>query len=82
MRRYDCRRAIQFLAFIAELPALTIQPFDDAGIAASANLVKKFSDQKLTLADAHGLALIEKRKIAACWSTDWHFTLSGASLVI
>ena len=41
-----------------------------------------FADQKLTLADAHGLALMTKRRISHCWSTDRHLKLAGAALVI
>jgi predicted nucleic acid-binding protein len=82
LRRFDQHRAMQFLAFLSELPVLAVQPFDSNGLAAASRLLKKFIDQKLTLADAHGLALMEERKTTICWSTDWHFTLNGASLVI
>jgi len=82
LRRYDQRRAIQFLSFIGELAALTIQPFDRAALSKSAHLVRRFADQRLTLADAHGLALIEERHIASCWSTDRHLGLTGTPLVI
>jgi histidine ammonia-lyase len=45
-------------------------------------LLKKFGDQPLTLADAHGLAIINERRISTCWSTDRHLGLTGAKLVI
>jgi hypothetical protein len=45
-------------------------------------LVKKFGDQPLTLADAHGLVIINERRISTCWSTDRHLGLTGAKLVI
>ncbi len=45
-------------------------------------LVKKFGDQSLTLADAHGLVMIRERRISTCWSTDRHLGLTGAKLVI
>ncbi|HXB66908.1 MAG TPA: hypothetical protein VNY05_01590 [Candidatus Acidoferrales bacterium] len=82
LRRYDPHRAIQFLGFIDELSALTIRPFDPAELAKAARLVKKFADQKLTLADAHGLALMGERRTGQCWSTDRHLGLTGATLVV
>ncbi len=81
LRRYDQQRAIQFLAFLEALPSLSIVPFDDEALRASGRVVKKFADQKLTLADAHGIALMKERRIATCWSTDRHLGLSGAVLV-
>ncbi|MCP5116604.1 MAG: hypothetical protein GY953_37725 [bacterium] len=44
-------------------------------------MIKRFSDQKLTLADAHGLVMMEDRAVAACWSTDRHLGLTGVPLV-
>lgn len=82
LRRYDRLRAIQFLAFIAALPRLAIHPFDTAALATASAVVKKFSDHELTLADAHGIAIMSERRMAVCWSTDRHLSLGGASLVI
>lgn len=82
LRRYDQLRAIQFLNFVDELPQLTICPFDSTEVLAAARLIKKFADQKLTLADAHGLAIMADRRTAECWSTDRHLGLTGARLVI
>jgi len=82
LRRYDAPRAVQFLNFIAELPMLAIQGFDAAALAQAGTLVKKFADQNLTLADAHGLALMRTRKCQVCWSTDRHLHLTGVSAVI
>jgi len=45
-------------------------------------VVQKFADQKITLADAHGIAIMRKRRITSCWSTDRHLTLGGAALAI
>lgn len=81
LRRYDQQRAVQFLAFIQELTALTVQAFDSEGFTRASHVVKKYSDQKLTLADAHGLVVIGERRIATCWSTDRHLGLTGARLV-
>jgi len=81
LRRYDQRRAIQFLSFIEELRPLQVLGFDDEAVAKATRLIRKFSDQDITLADAHGLAIIRDRRISACWSTDRHLGLTGASLV-
>jgi predicted nucleic acid-binding protein len=82
LRRYDQHRAVQFLNFLDELPALTIQTFGRPELDKTAVIVKKFSDQVLTLADAHGLVIIRERRIRTCWSTDRHLALTGATLVI
>ncbi len=82
LRRYDQRRALQFLRFIEELRPLTVLAFDEGELAKAARLVKKFADQALTLADAHGLAIISERHTATCWSTNRHLGLTGAELVI
>ena len=49
--------AITFLNFIQELP-IRIIGFDESELEKAKALVKKFADQKLTLADAHGLAIM------------------------
>lgn len=82
LRRYDQRRAVEFLNFIDALPALAVEAFDTAAVKGAAKLVKKFADQDLTLADAHGLSIMTARKITVCWSTDRRLTLTGATLVI
>jgi predicted nucleic acid-binding protein len=82
LRRYDQQRAIQFLAFIDALPGLTIRAFGMQELARTGSIVKKFSDQNLTLADAHGLLLMRELRIGCCWSTDRHLGLDGVPLVI
>jgi predicted nucleic acid-binding protein len=82
LRRYDQIRAVQFLSFVEALSVLAIQPFDAAALAKSARLARKFADQKLTLADAHGLVLMAERRTASCWSTDRHLGLTGIPLVV
>ena len=82
LRRYDRERAIQFLNFIDDLPVLAVQTFDREELQKASRLVKKFGDQSLTLADAHGLVIINERRISTCWSTDRHLGLTGAKLVI
>ena len=82
LRRYDQRRAVQFLNFLDVLPGLTIRAFDSDELAKASQLVKKYADQKLTLADAHGLAIMRERRISTCWSTDRHLGLTGVRLAI
>ena len=82
LRRYDRGRALQFLNFIDALSVLSIQRFDHEQLTKASALLKKFADQSLTLADAHGLAIINERRIAACWSTDRQLGLMGARLAI
>src|ERR1039457_3812123 len=58
LRRYDQRSAIQLLNFIHELPDLEILAFDNHELIKAGLVIKKFSDQQLTLADAHGLVIM------------------------
>lgn len=81
LRRYDGRRALEFLNFIEALPALTIEAFDADAVSRSTKLLRKYRDQALTLADAHGLTVMSERRITSCWSTDRHMGLAGATLV-
>src|SRR6266576_6915090 len=82
LRRYDRQRAVQFLAFVDALPSLTIRGFDASELTKAGRIVRKFLDQELTLADAHGLAIMRELRIGCCWSTDRHLGLDGVTLVI
>jgi predicted nucleic acid-binding protein len=82
LRRYDRHRAVQFLNFIEALSVLDIVGFDFDALTKASRVGKKFGDQSLTLADAHGLAIINDRRISNCWSTDRHLGLTGAKLAI
>ncbi len=82
LRRYDRDRAIHFLNFIDDVSVLEIQGFDRGELTKANDMVRKFGDQTLTLADGHGLAIISQRRISACWSSDRHLGLTGARLVI
>jgi predicted nucleic acid-binding protein len=82
LRRYDAGRAIQFLNFIEDLGPLTVLPFDTSELTRATRIVKRFADQKLTLADAHGLLVMAARKNSICWSTDRHLGLTGVRLAI
>lgn len=82
LRRYDANRALQFLSFLAEFPILFLQPFDGDELAKTSQLLRKFADQRLTLADAHGLLVMQERRILVCWSTDRHLGLTGVRLAL
>jgi predicted nucleic acid-binding protein len=82
LRRYDRHRAMDFLTFLNVLPDLAVQPFDATELSAVRSILARFSDQSLTLADAHGLAIMKTRRTAICWSTDRHLGLTGVKLAI
>jgi predicted nucleic acid-binding protein len=82
LRRYDARRATEFLGFLDALPRLTVVSFDRAELAKQRPVLSRFGNQNLTLADAHGLVIMGERRIRSCWSTDRHLALMGADLII
>ncbi|HEY6562934.1 MAG TPA: PIN domain-containing protein [Pirellulaceae bacterium] len=82
VRRYDTTRALQFLAMVQEMRPLRILTVGRAEVAAAHTLLRKFSDQKLTLTDAMGLHIMQSRRVRICWSTDFHLGLTGIPLVI
>lgn len=81
LKRYDNNRAMQFINFIESLD-LEILNIDSITIKKTFEVLKKYSDQKITLADAMGLFVMKDKKIKTCWSTDRHLTLLGSELVI
>lgn len=82
LRRYDQRRATEFLAFVDTLPNLTVQPFDATELSKVRKTLARFNDQTLTLADAHALIIMQGRRNVICWSTDRHLGLTGVDLAI
>lgn len=82
LRRYDQQRAVRFLAFVDVLPRLTIVPFTGGELTLATEGIRKFSDQPLTIADAHGLLTMKQRHVTACWSTDRHLGLTGVPLAV
>lgn len=82
LRRYDIFRAIQFLNFIEDLSPLSIISIGKQELSKGVELIKTFSDQKLTLVDAIGLYLMTARHTTLCWSTDQQLRLTGVPLVI
>jgi hypothetical protein len=71
---------MQFLAFVATLPALTVQAFDSAELVKTRRILSRLAGQNLTLADAHGLPIMKDRRSAVCWSTDRRLGLTGTDL--
>jgi len=51
-------------------------------IEAGTRLLRRFSDQDLTLTDAVGLHVMKSRRTRMCWSTDFHLGLTGVPLVV
>src|SRR5437867_7634585 len=81
LKRYDTTKGLQFLAMIELMPlkVITIGPEEQHG---AIGMLRKYSDQDLTLTDATGLHLMASRKIRICWSTDFHLELNKVRLVI
>jgi predicted nucleic acid-binding protein len=82
LKRYDRIRALQFLAMIEEMRFLQIVPTGQRELDSATAVLRRFSDQDLTLVDATGLALMSTRRIRSCWSTDRHLGLTGVPLII
>ena len=82
LKRYDRTRALQFLSFIEDLKPLHLVSVGAEEHAGGVRMLRKFSDQDLTLTDAVGLHVMKSRHIASCWSTDFHLGLTGVSLVV
>ncbi len=82
LRRYDRTRALQFLAMVESLRPLKVVSVGQKEQKAATDILRKFSDQDLTLTDAVGLYLMSHRSIQSCWSTDFHLGLTGIPLII
>ena len=82
LRRYDRTRALQFLSMIEDMAPLIVLTVGSQEQEAGRNLLRRFSDQDLTLTDAVGLHLMKSRRIRICWSTDFHLGLTGVPLAI
>ena len=82
LRRYDPTRGLQFLAMIESMRPLRVLAVGALQQRAGAAFLREFSDQRLTLTDAVGLHVMRERRVARCWSTDFHLGLTGVPLVI
>ena len=82
LRRYDRTRALQFLAMLEDMEPLSVLAVSPVEQTAATTVLKRFSDQDLTLTDAIGLHVMRARRTKSCWSTDFHLGLTGVALVI
>lgn len=82
LRRYDRTRALQFMAMIAAMTPLRVLAVGPKEQDAGAAMLRRFSDQDLTMADAVGLHVSEASNVRTVWSTDRHLALTGLPLVI
>lgn len=82
LKRYDNTQALRFLALLEELTPLEVLPLGPPELDAAQSVLRRFSDQNLTLADALGLHMMQKRGVRICWSTDFHLGLMGVPLAI
>lgn len=82
LRRYDRQRALQFLSMTEAMKPLAVASVGATEQAAAVALLRRFSDQDLTMADAVGLHLAVTRDVRSVWSTDFHLGLTGVPLVI
>src|ERR1043165_446238 len=82
VKRFDSYRGLEFLAMIEAMRPLKTLRIGTDDVAAAALVLRRFSDQDLTLVDAVGLHIMAERKIRSCWSTDRHLSLTGIPLLI
>lgn len=82
LRRYDRARALQFLSMIEAMTPLAVASVGPKEQSAAAEVLRRFSDQDLTIADALGLHLMDAHRIGTCWSTDFHLGITGVPLVV
>ncbi|MFQ5740619.1 MAG: type II toxin-antitoxin system VapC family toxin [Acidobacteriota bacterium] len=82
LRRYDQTRALQFLSMLEDMRPLRLLSVGARQQAAATDLLRRMSDQKLTMTDAIGLHTMAARGTQSCWSTDFHLGLTGVALVI
>ncbi len=82
LKRYDRTKALQFLGMLEAMQPLRVLSVDARELGEATQLLRRFADQDLTLADAVGLHVMEARSVQSCWSTDFHLGLTGVPLVI
>lgn len=82
LRRYDRTRGLQFLAMIEAMTPLKIAAVGRTEHGKAAEILRRFSDQDLTITDAVGLHMMQAQRIRMCWSTDFHLGLTGIPLAI
>ena len=82
LKRYDHTRALQFLSLIEDLEPLRMVSVGPNEFVGAVEILRKFSDQDLSLTDAVGLHLMKTQRVSSCWSTDFHLGLTGVPLVV
>ena len=82
LKRFDRVRALQFIAFVEDLRPVRVVLVGADEHAGGVRMLRKFSDQDLTMTDAVGLHLMRELAIESCWSTDFHLGLGGVPLVV
>src|SRR5437762_14327596 len=82
LRRYDRTRALQFLAMVEDMSALTVAAVGHVEQEKATAILRRYSDQDLTMTDAVGLHVMGARRIPVCWSTDFHLGITGVALII
>ena len=82
LRHYDRSRALQFLAMIEAMTPLRVIAVGTEEQAAGVGLLRRFSDQDLTMTDAVGLHISMTHRVGVIWSTDFHLGLTGVPLAI
>ncbi len=83
LRRYDRTRALRFLAMIEDMTPLKVAQVGADELIGGTRMLRRFSDQDLTLTDAVGLHEMHvERGVHTCWSTDRHLGLTGIPLAI
>ena len=82
VRRFDSYRGLEFISMIESMSFLKIISIGRKEMTAGAEVLRRFSNQGLTLVDAVGLHLMSARRIRTCWSTDHHLSLTGIALLI
>lgn len=82
LKRYDRTRALQFVTMLEEMRFLRVVSVGQRDLRAAFELLRRFSDQDLTVVDAVGLYLMKELRLGSCWSTDFHLGLTGVPLVV
>lgn len=82
LRRFGIARGLRFIAMVEDMTFMTIEGVGTDELAGGVAMLRRFSDQDLTLVDGVGLHLMEKRAVGTCWSTDRHLGLLGTRLAI
>jgi hypothetical protein len=61
---------------------LTVGGVGAAEQAAAVEILRRFPDRDLTVADAAGLHVMGVHGARTCWSTDFHLGITGVPLVV